>query len=123
MFTNLDALSSFALWLEWFLFGKLSVLYALAFTLTKEVQLFPNIGVYSGIFALYLHYASKESRTRTANVVFYILCLLYIFCAVTVVCDLLVYAFTVSNNPNCENIIFIISCAVSYQCTIASTSN
>ena len=121
MFTNLDALSSFALWLEWFLFGKLSVLYALAFTLTKEVQLFPNIGVYSGIFALYLHYASKESRTRSANVVFYVLCILYVLCAALVASDLLVSVFGVSDNPNCKNVIFIISCAVSYQCTTAST--
>ena len=89
----------------------------------KEVQFFHNIGVYSGIFAIYLQYPSKEPRTRKENVIFYILCLLFVLCAVTVVCDLLVYAFTVSNNPIYRNTIFIISFAVSYRCTTASTSN
>ena len=70
----------------------------------KEFQLFPCLGVYSGIFAIYLQFSSNESRTRTANVVFYILCLLYIFSGATVVCDLLAYIFGVSNNPICKNI-------------------
>ena len=66
-----------------------------------------------GIFAIYLQCSSNESRTRTANVVFYFICLLYISCATTVVGDLLDYTFSVSNNPTCKNIIFIISCTVS----------
>ena len=69
----------------------------------KEVQLFPGLGVYSGIFAIYLQCSSNESRTRTANLVFYILCLLYIFCAATVVGDLVDSAFSVSNNSICKN--------------------
>ena len=86
------------------------------------------LGVYSGIFALYLQPSSDESRTRTANVVYYILCLLYLLCAVAVVCDLLVYTFGVSNKFICKNIIFIISCAVPYylstnRTTITSTPN
>ena len=71
----------------------------------KEFQLFPGLGVYSGIFAIYLQCSSNESRTRTANVVFYILCLLYIFSGATVVCDLLAFIFGVSNDHICKNII------------------
>ena len=71
----------------------------------KEVRLFPGLGVYSGIFAIYLQCSSNESRTRTANVVFYILCLLYIFSGATVVCDLLAFIFGVSNDHICKNII------------------
>ena len=93
--------------------------------IAKEVQLFPCLGIYSGIFAIYLQFLSNESRTRSANVIFYILCLLYGFCAATVVCDSLVDIFGVSNKFTCKNIIFIIRCAVAsyYLCTITSTSN
>ena len=124
MFITANALEGFSMCLEGFLFGKLSVLHALTLPLplvVKEVQLFLGLGVYSGIFALYWQCPSNESRTRTPNAIFYILCLLYVSCAATVICDLIVYTFSVSNNSICNNIIFIISCAVSYQCTIAST--
>ena len=67
------------------------------------------LGVYSGIFALYLQWPSDESRARSANVVFYILCLLYGLCAATVVSDLLDCIFAVSNKFIYKNIIFIIS--------------
>ena len=70
------------------------------------------LGVYSGIFALYLQCPSDESRVRSANIVFYILSILYILCAATVVCDLLEGIFGVSNKFICKNIIFIINCAV-----------
>ena len=67
---------------------------------------------------------SNESRTRSANVVFYILCILHGFCVATVLCDLLEYIFAVSSKFIFENIIFIISCTGSfYLCTITSTSN
>ena len=41
--------------LEGFFFGKISVLIcALTFTVAKEVQLSLGLGIYSGIFAMYL---------------------------------------------------------------------
>ena len=93
--------------------------YPLNCTLAKNSCL----GVYSGIFAIYLQCPSNESRTRSANVVFYILCILYVLCAATIVCDLLVFTFVVSNKFIC-NIILINSCAVPYYLSnIASTSN
>jgi hypothetical protein len=63
------------LYLEGFFFGKISVLCALNCTLANEVQFFLGIGIYSGIFALYLQCPLKESRP--AIIVFYVLCLLY----------------------------------------------
>ena len=74
----------------------------------KKVRLFPCLGIYSGIFAIYIHCVlSKESRTM--GIVFYALCLLYILSTTTVVSDLLGYVIQVSNNSIrvCKNIIFL----------------
>ena len=116
MITIPQTLEGFTICLEWFLFGNISVLCCML--VAKEVQLSPGLGVYSGIFAIYLQF-------RKAIIVFYILCLLYVLCAVTVVCDLLNFTFSVSNNPMIfRNILFIISCAVACLLfTIASISN
>jgi hypothetical protein len=91
--------------LEGFFFGKLSVLCALTCTLANEVQFFLGIGIYSGIFALYLQCPLKESRT--AIIVFYVLCLLYVLSMATVVMDLLATIIEVSNN-SIRNIIIIL---------------
>ena len=88
----------------------------------KEVQLFPDVGLYSGIFAIFLQFPLTKSRT--ANVVFYVLCLLYVLSAAPFICDSL--RIGVSDNSTCENIIFIsYACADSNQSrwTIISTSN
>ena len=107
MISTSDVLALFSIYLEGFLYGNVSVLcYTLAITVVaKQFQLFPGgLGVYSGIFAIYLQFPSKQSRTRTTNNVFYILCLLYVFCTVSFVGDLVVYAYAVSsNNPIYEN--------------------
>ena len=85
--------------IEGFLYGKIINLYP-----AKEVQLFPGLGIYSGIFAMYLLCRSKESRTTT--IILYALCLLYFLSTATVVGDLLDYAIGVSNNSICKKIIF-----------------
>ena len=86
--------------LEWFLFGKTSILHALV-TSIEVVS-----GLYSGIFIVYLQFAKSKT-------VFYVLCLLYILSAATAVCDFLnfmsaIYAI-VSNNSisSFENIFFL----------------
>jgi hypothetical protein len=91
--------------LEGFFFGKISVLCALTCTLANEVQFFlgHGIGIYSGIFALYLQCPLKESRP--AIIVFYVLCLLYVLSMATVVIDLLEGKLEVSNNSICKIII------------------
>jgi hypothetical protein len=70
----------------------------LSCTLSKEVtvHLFLGLGVYTGIFALYLQCPSKESRT--AIISFYVLCLLYALSMATVAMDLLEFVLIVSNN-------------------------
>ena len=90
-------------------------------TPAKEVQLFSGLGLYSGIFAMYLQCSSNKSGT--ANIVSYALCLLYVLSTATVVFDVVSIIVYVSNNPFSEKIIFFISCAVVYQYTITSTSN
>ena len=110
MLTDIDAYF-ISLCLEWFLYGKISILRALTCTLAKEIQLFPGSGLYSGIFAIYLQSPKKDSRT--AMIIFYVLCLLYVLSTATMVCDLLGDIFGlyagVSNNSICnlKNMFFI----------------
>ena len=73
----------------------------------KEVELFPGLGIYSGIFVLYLQCRSPESTGRTANLVFYALCVLHILSAAYVVVDILTYTVGVSNIFISKNIIFL----------------
>ena len=76
---------------------------------SKEV-LFPDLGIYSGIFAIYfkLRFTSKDSRKTT--IVFYALCLLYLLSTATVVSDLVnnLSDSDVSNNSICKNIIYLL---------------
>jgi hypothetical protein len=92
-------------YLEGFFFGKISVLCALTCTLANKVQFFLGIGIYSGIFALYLQCPLKESRP--AIIVFYVLCLLYVLSMASVVSDLLASILEVSNNSICKIIIML----------------
>jgi hypothetical protein len=54
---------------------------------------------------MYLQCPLKESRT--AFILFYALCLLYVLSTVTIVCDLADYILQVSKNSICKNIFFI----------------
>jgi hypothetical protein len=105
--------SYIALCLEGFFYGKISVLCALTCTPAKEVQLFPGLGFYSGIFALYMQRPpNNNSQSRTASIIFYALCLIYVLSTVNVAFDLLIdVLLNVSNNSFCKNIFFFISCA------------
>ena len=84
-----------ALCLEGFLYGKISVLGGLTCTLAKQVQLFPGLGLYSGIFVIYLR--CPLNNHRTAIILFYVLCLLYILSTATIVGDLVAFILEVSN--------------------------
>jgi hypothetical protein len=94
--------------LEGFFFGtKTSVLCALTLTHAKKVQSFLALGIYSGIFALYLQCSMKKSRT--ANTLFYhLICLLYVLSMATVVIDLLTCILQVSDNSSICKIIIIL---------------
>ena len=102
--------------LEGFFYGKISgVLCSLTCTLAslsaKEVQLYSGLGLYSGIFALYLRCSSNKSTGRTAYVVFFVLCLLHILSTATIICDLVTVILEVSNNSICQNIFFYQLCS------------
>ena len=48
-----------------------------------------GLGIYSGIFAIYLQFSFTRKEPRTTNIVFYALCLLYVIStAATFACDL-----------------------------------
>jgi hypothetical protein len=70
----------------------------------NKSKLFPGLGLYSGIFALYLQCSSK--KYGTATILFYALCLLYVLSTVTFIGDLVTLILEVSNNSICKNIIF-----------------
>ena len=76
-------------------------------TLAKEVQLFPGLGLYSGIFVMYLQCQSDKSTGRTTTIVFYAICLLYILSTVSFISDLatatIILEPEVSNNSICSN--------------------
>ena len=81
-------------------------------TLAKEVQSFPGLGLYSGIFAMYLYYSSESNKSRTTTILFYALCLLYVLSTVTVVSDLVSLILQVSNIPICtKNVNFYQLCS------------
>ena len=102
--------------LEGFFFGKISVRCALTFTLAKKkVQLSLGLGIYSGIFALYLQCHLKDSRTTF--IVFYVLCLLYVLSMAVVISDSLENILNVSNNSICKIIIIMMQMPI---CAIAS---
>ena len=105
-------LAGIALYLEEFFFGKIFVQRALTF-LAEEVQSFLGLGIYSGIFAMYLQCPLKESRT--AIIVFYVLCLLYVLSMASFVCDILQNILEVSNNSICKIIIMQMLIALSTQ--------
>ena len=66
----------------------------------RGLKLPPILGVYSGIFALYLHChaakAKEETGGNTRKIIFYALCVLYLLTAVVYVLDILGWA--VSNH-------------------------
>ena len=78
----------------------------------KEVQLFPGLGIYSGILALYikLQCILVSKGAKTTSIVFYALCLLYVLSTASVACDLLQFVIQVSNNSICKYIIFYQLC-------------
>ena len=104
---------------EGFLYGKRC---ASTCTLAKEVHffLFLGLGLYSGIFAIYLQCPSK--RSGTALIPFYAVCLLYVLSTADFVSDLVALILYVSNNSICKNTFLYISCA-NASWGITSTSN
>ena len=120
MFTDVDAI--IAICLEGFFYGKISVC-ALACILAEKVPLFlSGVGLYSGIFVMYLQCASKNSRM--AIIIFYVLCLLYVLSTATFVSDLIAIILEVSYNSICQNIfLFFYRCEGAFQNTIGSYSN
>ena len=67
--------------LEGFFFGTISL--NSQGQVAKAVQRFPILGLYSGIFAVYLQHHGSQSTDRARNILFYALCLLYALAAAT----------------------------------------
>ena len=77
-------------------------------TFAKENQLFLDLGLYCGLFAIYLQCQSNKSTGRMATIVFYAICLLYLLSTVNFVIDLVATILEVSDISICsKNIIFL----------------
>ena len=79
-------------------------------TLVKEVQLLPGLGLYSGIFVMYLQNQPDKSTGKTATIVFHAICLLYVQSTAHFISDLVavILVIEVSDNSICtKNIIFL----------------
>ena len=75
-------------------------------TLAKTSRIIPfGLGLYSGIFAIYLQCQSDKSTGRTSTIIFYAICLLYVLSTVNFVSDLAAFILNVSNNSICSKII------------------
>ena len=94
--TIVDEAAVISVCVEGFLYGKSC---SVTCTLAKGVQLFPGLGLYSGIFAMYLQCPSK--RSGTALILFYAVCLLYVLTTADFVSDLVALIIFVSNNSIC----------------------
>jgi hypothetical protein len=92
--------------LQGFFYGKISLPFTLTLTLqvAKAVQLFPGLGIYTGIFIIYLKCSSKNSRTTT--ILFYALCFLYVLSTVVIAIDLVTFIIEVSINCICKIFFF-----------------
>ena len=101
--SNLDESYFISICLEGFFYGKICPLTS---TLAKEVQLFPGLGLYSGLFAIYLQCPSK--RSGKALVLFYAVCLLYVLSTATFVSDLVAVIVDVSYNSICKITIYLL---------------
>jgi hypothetical protein len=88
----------------------------MCFNLYPSKELSPGLGLYSGIFAMYLQRPLNNTTGRMATILFYAVCLLYVLSTVAVIVDLLSIILTlVSNNSICKNIIFFISVVQAYS--------
>ena len=96
--TIVDEAAVVSVCVEGFLYGKPCSITCNT-TLAKGVQLFPGLGLYSGIFAMYLQCPSK--RSGTALILFYAVCLLYVLTTADFVSDLVALIIFVSNNSIC----------------------
>ena len=72
--------------LEGFFFGTISL--SSQGPVVKAVQHSLILGLYSGIFAMYLHHGS-QSTDRARNILFYALCLLYALAVATYIMAIL----------------------------------
>ena len=92
--------------LEGFFYGKIFVLWLFILTCTlAKKKIIPGLGLYTGIFAMYLQ--CPPNKTRTATILFYALCVLYVLSIAAIVGDLVTCVLQVSTNSICKNIIFL----------------
>ena len=102
---NMVEATIFPMCIQGFLYGKICALICTV-PLQRLKRFNYYLGLYSGIFAIYLRCPSQKSRM--AIIVFYVLCVLYVLSTATVVCNWLTVVLDVSNffQMICKNIIF-----------------
>ena len=84
----------------------------LACTLANELLLFPVLGIYSGIFILFLHLqcpSNDSKQLRTAIILFYAVCVLYTLSTFVIIGDFIVFVRLVSKKTLSVRLPFLIS--------------
>ena len=100
--TRLNGAYAFKLCLPWTLSGRVLLWYDICQPMMPKllklfiIYLIPNptiiLGLYSGIFAIYLvHHGSRQSTDKGKNIIFYALCVLYALTAATIMVDVLIF--------------------------------
>jgi hypothetical protein len=95
MFTPLEG-TIVGLCLEGFFYGKLSIL--LLVPLLKKMSDYSLIGIYSGMFIMYLQCTLALKISKETNIVLCALCLLYALSTIIFLADFVYLLLDVSNN-------------------------
>ena len=76
--------------------------------LFSSAELIPGTGLYTAIFIMYLQYqTSKRSVIDIVqNVLFYLICILYVLSVVTIIGDTVDFIITVSSSRLCRLVVF-----------------
>ena len=90
---------------ESFLFGMISIFQLLGTSLLIQSNITLVLGIYSGIFAMYLRYYSSQKDTK--SILFYAVCVLYALNTTKIVLNFMTFGPLVSNNTVLPNFVLI----------------
>ena len=98
--------------LEGLFYGRI-ILYSMTITLCAKSL--PGVGIYSGIFVIYLRH-EESMKSKRATILFYLLCALYVLSTALVAIDITRYIIEVGDNSVYNNKPFhAIGCAGTQQ--------
>lgn len=92
---NINSFQYLGFCLEGLFFGTISF-HSCKFLKRSDVTLIIISGIYSGIFAMYLHYhASQKNIDKAKNILFYALCVLYTLSTAAII--IIIWGYCISD--------------------------